>query len=305
VSVRARRILLLGGNGQLGRALRGVLAGEGELLVASRDGGLVEGGQGPAIDLERAGALNDAVRQRRPQIVVNAAAYTAVDRAEDEPERAMRINAEAPAELAEACRALDAWLVHYSTDYVFDGRATRPWREGDAANPLGVYGTSKLAGERAIQASGVRHSVLRTAWVFAAHGHNFLRTILCAARNGTPLRVVADQRGTPTSVDWIAAATRALLRRGEPGSGLWHLTAAGETTWHGFATAILEQGHELGLLPEIVTATAIATADWPTRAARPAYSVLDSTALMQSLGLRAPPWQAGVRAALEHLARTD
>lgn len=302
MSTPAPRILLLGGNGQLGRALRGPLAGVGEVVVASRDGRLLDGGPGMAVDLEQPGALHAAVQAVQPTIVVNAAAYTAVDRAEDDRVRAMRINADAPAELAEACRAHDAWLLHYSTDYVFDGTSTRPWREDDVPHPLGVYGASKLAGERAIQASGARHSILRTAWVYAAHGHNFLRSILRAAGEGRALRVVADQVGTPTHADWIAETSVALLRRGEPGPGLWHLTAAGQTSWHGFASYIVERACATGVLSRPVSVTAITTAEWPTRARRPVYSVMDSNPLMQVVGMIPPDWRSGVDSALDVLS---
>ncbi len=305
MSATRPRILLLGGNGQLGRALRAPLAAIGEVHVASRDGVLMDGGSGIAVDLERPDTLRTALMALAPEIVVNAAAWTAVDRAEDEPERAFAVNAEAPKALASACCDLGAWLLHYSTDYVFDGSATRPWREADAPHPLGVYGASKLAGEIAIRDSGARYSILRTAWVFAAHGQNFLRAMLKAAHAGNALRVVADQHGTPTSVDWIAEATCALLRHGEPGPGLWHLTAAGETTWHGFASEIISRAHAKGLLPEPVDVTPITSAEWPTRVARPHYSVLDSSLLMRALDLALPAWQAGVDRALEQLAHAD
>src|SRR5690606_7597568 len=183
-----------------------------------------------------------------PDVVVNAAAHTAVDRAESEPDAALRVNALGPAALAQGCAATGALLVHYSTDYVFDGSGSRPYREDDATVPLRAYGASKLAGELAIRASGARHAILRTAWVYAAHGRNFLRTMLRLAGERDELRVVADQVGAPTPAAWIAGATAAVVRHGVAQSGTWHLVADGETSWHGFAEAIMAEAHALGLL---------------------------------------------------------
>ena len=234
--------------------------------------------------------------------MVNAAAYTAVDRAESEPEAAFRANAEAPARLAEACKARDALFVHYSTDYVFDGTGTRPYREDDPTAPLGVYGASKLAGEEAIRGSGARHLILRTAWVYAAHGSNFLLTMLRLAQERSELRVVADRTGTPTSAALIAEATRSILERAAGGSGTWHLTAAGQTTWHGFAVAIIEAAIERGLLARRPRVTPISSAEWPTAAVRPAFSVLDCSRGAQDFGLRLPTWEDELDRALGALA---
>ena len=184
----------------------------------------------------------------RPDIVVNAAAYTAVDRAEDEPDAAFRANAQAPRVIAETCAARDALLVHYSTDYVFDGSGTRPYREDDPTAPLGVYGASKLAGEDAIRASGARHMIFRTAWVYAAHGRNFLRTMLRLAAERDELRVVADQVGSPTPAPMIADVTATRRCNDLPETGLWHLTSTGSTSWHGFAEAIVERARAMDLL---------------------------------------------------------
>ena len=298
MSAAPPRILLLGGNGQLGRALRTPLSSLGRLGVASRDGVLAEGGAGIALDLERPETLRAAVRDWAPDIVVNAAAYTAVDRAEDEPDRAFAVNAMAPAALAEACRDAGAWLVHYSTDYVFDGTATRPWREDDTPHPLGVYGASKLAGETAIRASGARHVILRTAWVYASHGRNFLLTMLRLAGERDELRVVADQVGAPTPAAWIADATAEIVRRGVVASGTWHLVADGETSWHGFAEAIVDDAHALGSIARKPRVVAIPTADYPTPARRPAYSVLDTTRLQRDFGVAPPDWRDGLRRTL-------
>lgn len=291
-------ILLLGGNGQVGMELRRSLAGLGTLVVATRDGT----GAGEAADFSNPGSLGALVDRLRPDIVVNAAAHTAVDRAEGERELAFRINAEAPAALAAACARLDATLVHYSTDYVFRGDGTRPYREDDATAPAGAYGASKLAGEQAIRTSGCRHLVFRTAWVYAAHGHNFLRTMLRVGAEREELRVVADQAGTPTPAALIADTTAQILRQRPDRSGLWHLTATGQTTWHGFAEAIFAGAVARGLLARAPKIVPIATADYPTPAARPAYSVLDTSALQRDFGVGLPGWETGLDRVLDQLA---
>ncbi|WP_240125953.1 dTDP-4-dehydrorhamnose reductase [Thermomonas alba] len=293
------RILLLGGNGQVGRALRRTLPALGELVVATRDGADAD----VVADFDAPQALPGLVARIAPDVVVNAAAHTAVDRAEAEPEAAFRANAEAPAALARGCAVTGALLVQYSTDYVFDGRGTRPYREDDATAPLGVYGASKLAGEEAIRASGARHAILRTAWVYAAHGRNFLHTMLRLAAEREELRVVADQIGTPTPAAWIAEATAHILRRGLAASGTWHLVAAGQTSWHGFAEAIMDEALAAGLLARRPRVLPIATADYPTPARRPAYSVLDTTKAQREFGLAPPDWRAGLRATLRELAK--
>lgn len=292
------RILLLGGNGQVGTELRRSLAGLGELVVATREGS----GATETADLDDPASLGALVDRLRPGIVVNAAAHTAVDRAESESERAFRINAGAPATLAAACARHDAVLVHYSTDYVFDGGSARPYLEDDATAPQGVYGASKLAGEQAIRASGCRHLLFRTAWVYAAHGHNFLRTMLRAGAERNELRVVADQVGTPTPAALIADTTAQILRREPAQSGLWHLTATGQTTWHGFAEAIFAGAVARGLLARAPKVVPIRTADYPTPAARPAYSVLDTGALQRDFGIELPDWRAALGRVLDQLA---
>lgn len=292
------KLLLLGGNGQVGRELRRSLAPLGELVVATRDGL----GADAIADFDAPGTLAELVAQVVPDVVVNAAAHTAVDKAESDAEAAFRINAEAPAELARACAQRDALLLHYSTDYVFAGDAARPYREGDATAPLGVYGASKLAGEDAIRASGARHAILRTAWVYAAHGRNFLLTMLRLAAQREALRVVADQVGAPTPAGWIADASAALIRHGVADAGTWHLTAAGQTSWHGFAQAIVEDAHAAGLLTRQPRVEAISSAEFPTPARRPAYSVLDTTHLQQDFGIQPPAWRDGLRRTLAELA---
>jgi len=233
--------------------------------------------------------------------VVNAAAYTAVDQAETEEAAAFRINADAPAVLARACAERDALLLHYSTEYVFDGNASRPYREDDATAPLGVYGASKLAGEDAIRASGARHAILRTAWVYAAHGRNFLHTMLQLAHERDELRVVADQSGAPTPAAWIADASARIIEQGLPASGLWHLAADGATSWHGFAEAIMDEARAAGLLARWPRMLPIATADYPAPARRPGYSVLDTGKLRRDFGIVPPDWRAGLRATLQEL----
>lgn len=297
------KLLLLGGNGQVGSELRRSLAPLGEVVVATRNGRLAEGSACESADFEQPGALPALVERIAPDVVVNAAAYTAVDRAEDEAEIAYRVNAEAPDVLAQACAARDALLLHYSTDYVFDGHGARPYREDDPTAPLGVYGESKLAGEQAIADSGARHIILRTAWVYAAHGHNFLRTMLRVGAERDELRVVADQVGAPTPASLIADITAALLRQPPANSGIWHLTAGGQTSWHGFAEAIFAKAQARGLMTRKPRVVPIGTAEYPTPAARPAYSVLDTGKLQRDFGLQPALWQAGLERVLDEVAR--
>jgi dTDP-4-dehydrorhamnose reductase len=288
------KILLLGGNGQVGHELMRSLAPLGELVVTTRSGELPGGGACQALDLQAPGSFGPLFERVAPDLVVNATAHTAVDRAEDEPDLAFAANAHAPAELARLCAARGATLVHYSTDYVFDGQGQRPYREDQPTAPLGVYGASKLAGEQAIQASGARHLILRTAWVYALRGGNFLRTMLRVGAEREELRVVADQRGCPTPAWLIADTTAQILAQGLHASGIRHLVAGGETTWHGFAEAIFEEAHARGLLPRVPRVLPIGTADYPTRAQRPAYSVLDTSALRGEYGLALPDWRTAL-----------
>jgi dTDP-4-dehydrorhamnose reductase len=297
------RILLFGGNGQVGTECRRSLAPLGELVVATRNGQLQDGTACEMADFDRPATLADLIGRIAPDVVVNAAAYTAVDRAESEPDAAFRANAEAPRRIADACARRDALLLHYSTDYVFDGRGTRPYREGDPTAPLGVYGTSKLAGEQAVRDSGARHMIFRTAWVYAAHGSNFLRTMLRLAAERDELRVVADQVGSPTPAVLIADVSAKVLQRPPLQSGTWHLTASGDTSWCGFAEAIIDGAHARGLIERRPQITPITTADYPTPAARPAYSVLDTSALQRDFDLCLPSWQDGLGQILGSIAR--
>jgi dTDP-4-dehydrorhamnose reductase len=297
------RILLLGGNGQVGTECRRSLAPLGDLFVATRNGQMQDGTPCEAADFDRPDTLADLIARIAPDIVVNAVAYTAVDRAEGDSEAAFRANAEAPRRIADACAGRDALLLHYSTDYVFDGRGKRPYREDDPTAPLGVYGASKLAGEQAVRDSGARHMIFRTAWVYAAHGSNFLRTMLRLAAERDELRVVADQVGSPTSAAMIADASAHVLRQQFVRSDTWHLTATGETSWFGFAEAIIDGAHARGMIGQRPRIVPITTADYPTPATRPAYSVLDTTALQRDFDLRLPSWQDGLGSVLGDIAR--
>ncbi len=275
----APRILLLGALGQVGMCLRPLLAARGQVTAIDRDD----------LDIADADALRAFVRALDPSLIVNAAAYTAVDRAETEPDAARAINATAPAILAEEAARSGARLVHYSTDYVYDGTAARPYVETDATAPLSVYGRTKLDGDEAILGSGAAAVILRTSWVYGPHGHNFLRTMLRLAGEGTThLRVVADQRGTPTLASDLAAATDAILGQwtaGDGREGVYHATNEGETTWHGFAAAIFA---DAGLS---VTVEPIPTAAYPTPAPRPAYGVLSKAKLAAAFGIVLPEWR--------------
>ena len=278
------RILLTGKGGQLGAELARALAPLGEVVALGR----------AELDLRDPGSVRGTVRGAKPALIVNAAAYTAVDRAESERDAAFAVNAAAVGVLAAEAKTLGALLVHFSTDYVFDGEKPAPYTEDDPPRPLGVYGASKLAGERAIAESGCRHLVFRTSWVYSPRGRNFLRAILAAAREGRELRVVDDQRGAPTPAHAIAeAVARALAdARLADKSGLYHLSMAGATTWHGFAAAILEAA---GLKAPIA---AIRSEDYPAQARRPKNSLLDNAKLRRAFGIALPDWREGLAAVM-------
>lgn len=306
------RILLLGANGQVGRSLQRPLADLGEVICATRDGRLDGGGVALAADLGDPASLALALDAAAATVIVNAAAYTAVDRAESEPDRADRINHRAVGEIGVWAASHGAAVVHYSTDYVFDGRGDRPYREDDPVAPLGVYGRSKQAGEQALQASGAEQLILRTAWVYAAHGHNFLRTMLRLAGEREELRIVADQIGSPTPAGLIAGTTAALLARwrrlpaGERATaqGIYHLTAAGACSWFDFAQAIFDRAQAAGLLPRRPRVVPIASVDYPTPAQRPAWSVLGCERLQTRFGLHLPAWEQGLREVVDALGAT-
>ncbi len=268
------KILLTGRTGQLGSELQGPLSSLGELIACDRSN----------MDLSRPESLAVLVRGVRPDLIVNAAAYTAVDRAESEPDLARRVNAEAVQALAQEARALGALLVHYSTDFVFDGTAQRPYRESDPTGPLSVYGSSKLAGEQAIAAVGARHLILRTGWVYSARRSNFVLTMLRSARERRELRVVDDQVGAPTWSRDLAAATVAALKRREPLEGLFHVSAAGQGSRWTVACRVLQ-------LADLATPVIpVSTEQFPTPARRPKYSVLDSGRFAQETGFHIGAW---------------
>jgi dTDP-4-dehydrorhamnose reductase len=287
-------VLLFGGNGQVGHELRRSLRALGDVVVTTRSGELPDGARCEVADFDRPDSLAELVERVVPAIVVNAAAYTAVDKAEDDVDAAFRTNAEAPGVLARACALRDIPFVHYSTDYVFDGQGSRPYREDDPTAPLGVYGASKLAGEDAIRAAGDRHLILRTAWVYGRHGHNFMKTMLRLGADHDELRVVADQVGTPTPAALIADVTAELLGLRDAPSGTFHLTPRGETSWHGFATAIFDEALARGLITRAPLVLPITTADYLTHARRPAYSCLDIGKLESCLDRQLSDWRTGL-----------
>ncbi len=295
------RILLFGKNGQIGWELQRSLSALGELRALGR----------PDADFADPEALRAVVRDYRPDVVVNAAAYTAVDRAEADARTAHDINAVAPGVLAEAARECGAWLVHYSTDYVFDGRKASPYLEDDTANPLSVYGRSKFEGEERIRTSGARHLILRTGWVFGLHGANFPKTILRLARERPQLEVVADQTGAPTSAAMLADLTALVLQhialRGEGAgelAGTYHVAASGQTSWHAFACHLVgearAQGARLQAGPEQIVP--VSTAEWRAAAPRPANSLLDTGKFRMAFGLALPDWRHHVKRLIAELA---
>ena len=305
------KILLLGANGQVGFELARSLAPLGELHLATRDGrGLSRAVNCVAVDLANPETLGNALHRIAPDIVVNAAAYTAVDRAEDEENLADRANHWALTVLGAWAAHAGTLVVHYSTDYVFDGQGTRPYREDDATAPLGVYGRSKLGGENALRESGCDHLIFRTAWVYAARGKNFLRTMLRLGAERDQLRVVNDQRGAPTTARLIADVTAQVLVRWlaldveqqRETLGTYHLCAAGACTWYEFAKAIFAAAHTAGLIERQIQVAPITTADYPTKARRPAYSVLDTTKIRNAFGLDLPDWNQGLAVAIAELA---
>ena len=289
------KILLLGKNGQVGWELQRSLAPLGELLALDRHSTHYCG------DLSNPEQLAQAVLAYKPDFIVNAAAHTAVDKAESEPELARLINTDAPAALAKAAAQVGAWLVHYSTDYVFDGSGTHARQEGEGTDPLSVYGQTKLDGEKAIVASGCKYLIFRTSWVYAARGGNFAKTMLRLAQERERLTVINDQHGAPTGAELIADVTAHAMRRvqntqNNSFSGVYHLVASGETTWHGYASHVIEQAKafkpELGW--KVADIAPVSTSAFPTPATRPLNSRLCTAKLQQAFGLVLPPWQQGV-----------
>jgi dTDP-4-dehydrorhamnose reductase len=304
------RVLITGCNGQVGWHLQRTLAPMGEVTAIDIE----------QVDLTNSRAVARTVREAAPDIVVNAAAYTAVDKAESEPELARAINVGAPAQIAEECSRSGALLIHYSTDYVYDGSKRAPYEERDATGPLSVYGETKLAGDQAIQASGCAHIILRTTWVYDIRGKNFLRTVIRLAQEKEELRIVGDQYGAPTWARGLAEATTIILSRclehksgtGKWRTGVFHLTAGGQTSWAGFAQAILEDyiafrpadgTGEFGLPLKTRKVSPITTEEYPTPARRPRNSVLSNAQVQAAFGITMPNWRDQLRLAMQDALR--
>jgi dTDP-4-dehydrorhamnose reductase len=294
------KILLFGKNGQVGWELQRSLAPLGELVALDSANKTMCG------DLTEPAELARTVRTVAPDVIVNAAAYTAVDKAESDQELARAVNALAPGVLAEEAMRCKSWLIHYSTDYVFDGSGDKPWRETDATAPLNVYGATKLEGEQLIQRSGCKHLIFRTSWVYGARGGNFARTMLRLARERESLNVIDDQFGAPTGADLLADVTAHAIRTAQRQtelSGLYHLVAGGETSWHGYASFVIDyvrrNGVSLKVTPDAIKP--VPTSEFPTPAKRPHNSRMDTTKLQRTFDLHLPEWQIGVERMLSEV----
>jgi len=293
--MKPNRILLTGVNGQVGHALLPQLSGH-QVIALSRH----------ELDLSNVDTIRSVIREIKPDLIINPAAYTAVDKAESELDLAYAINATAPKVMAEEAAKLGSALIHFSTDYVYDGRKNVPYVETDAVNPQCVYGKSKLAGELAIQTVGLPHLILRTSWVYGAYGKNFLKTILRLASEREQLGIVADQIGAPTSSMSITSALEQLVAQWDgQQSGVYHFTNTGNTSWHGFACEIVRQykasNHQPVLMTDVQAIKSLTTADYPTPASRPANSCLDNAKLQQDFGIALPTWQAGLQNVMQYL----
>jgi len=285
------KLLVTGVTGQLGGELVAALNSQGhEVIVADRE----------RMNFLQPRQAADVVNAEQPDWVINCAAYTQVDRAESEPQAAFTINRDTPAQLAQAVADYGGRFLQVSTDFIFDGTQTRPYVEGDAPNPLGVYGQSKLEGERAVLEALPNAIILRTAWVYGVHGHNFVKTMLRLAGEGKPLRVVSDQTGTPTWTRDIVMAIKALVE--QEAAGTYHFTATGETSWQGFANAIFEEAVAAGIELQTTQAEPIPTSAYPTAATRPAYSVLDTTKIRPCLSAPIPDWRDSLKKMLQEYA---
>jgi dTDP-4-dehydrorhamnose reductase len=290
------RILLLGKNGQVGWELQRALSVLGEVVALGRHPVLTAYGTLTG-DLSDLVGLRNTIRSVRPDVIVNAAAYTAVDKAESERELARTVNALASQVMAEEAKRADALLVHYSTDYVFDGSGTTPWKETDAVAPVNYYGATKLEGEQLIVASGCKHLIFRTSWVYAARGNNFAKTMLRLAKDRQSLNVIADQIGVPTGAELLADTAVAALQQAlvKPElCGIYHLAPSGETSWHAYATYVIEFARDKGESLAVETISPIPTAEYPTPASRPLNSRLNTQKLRDSFSLHLPDWQSGV-----------
>jgi dTDP-4-dehydrorhamnose reductase len=294
------KLLLLGKGGQVGWELQRSLAPLGELVALDFDSTDFHA------DFSRPEELADTVLKVRPDVIVNAAAHTAVDKAESEPEFARKLNATSPGVVAEAAQKIGALMVHYSTDYVFDGSGTKPWKEGDATGPLSVYGQTKLEGEQLVAQHCAKHLIFRTSWVYAARGGNFAKTMLRLAKERDKLTVIDDQFGAPTGAELLADVTAHAIRstlQASSKAGLYHAIAGGETTWYGYARFVLEMAQQAGVQlkagPDAVEA--VPTSAFPTPAKRPHNSRLDTNKLQTTFGLRLPPWQEGVARMLREI----
>lgn len=282
-------ILLIGSTGQLGRELQQILLPLGAIALAR-----------PQIDLSQPESLRQLIAEIQPQVIINAAAYTAVDKAESEPQLATAINATAPGILAEVAQKLGSFLIHVSTDYVFDGTQSLPYRETDKTNPLGVYGQTKLAGEEAIRQNCENHLILRTAWVYGSYGNNFVLTMLKLGAEREEIRVVADQIGSPTSARDLAVAIAHIVPQLTPLiAGTYHYTNSGVASWYDFAVAIFEEAREIEIPLKIQRVIPITTAEYPTPAKRPAYSVLACEKISKILGTTRPHWRVALRQMLK------
>ncbi len=294
-----KTILLTGANGQVGWELQRTLAPFGRIIALTRE----------QLDLSQPDAIRQVIRTHQPDIIINPAAYTAVDKAESEPELALAVNAIAPGVLAEEAKKLDAMLIHYSTDYVFDGNKPTPYTESDTPNPQSIYGRTKLAGEEAIRAVGGKHLILRTSWVYGVHGGNFVKTVLRLAKERSELRIVADQFGAPTWARLLANSTAQILQRCHEnvfdGSlyGLYHLTSGGRTSWYQYAEEIvrLAKQHDATLANKVLGIHPIATHEYPLPAKRPANSALATDKIKQTFVLNLPAWQDNLAACVRLL----
>ena len=290
------KLLLIGVTGQVGQELQHTLADRGEVVAVGRD----------TVDLSQPESVRQVMESVQPQVVVNAAAYTAVDKAESEPELALQVNGNSPGILAEATAAIGAGLIHISTDYVFDGSQSSPYRETDPTNPLGSYGRSKLAGEEAIRAANPLHLIVRTAWVYGVQGQgNFVKTMLRVGADREELRVVCDQIGAPTWSKDLAGAIAQMVPQLTPETaGTYHYTNSGVTSWYDFAVAIFEEGAAIGFPLKVQKVTPITTADYPTPAQRPAFSVLSLQKTTALLGNPPPQWRHSLRQMLAELKQS-